>query len=106
MKIKSVSAYESHRKGIYREAINLKNSGWYVMADHIPGFEAPPELEGHIPDIFALKDKITLIIEIETDLEDNDEQHAAFRKYVRGYSNTEFYGWLVDTSGCRITKFE
>jgi len=103
---RSPDGLNAHSKGIYREAYNLINMGWHVMADHIPGFESPPEIEGYIPDIYAIKAESTYILEIETSKTDDVEQHAAFRKYAKYFQNTLFYGWVVNTAGCRVLMFE
>ncbi len=102
MAIRGVTGQNAHCKGIYREAINLKHEGWYVMADHIPGFESPPEIEGFIPDIYAIRNTCTYIIEIETSHQDDKEQHAAFKSYARQFSRIRFFVRIVDASGCRV----
>jgi hypothetical protein len=104
MAIRSVVGRNAHCKGIYREAINLKQAGWYVMADHIPGFERPPEIEGFIPDIYAIKATCTYIIEIETSSEDDKEQHAALKEYARQFSKIRFFVQVVDAAGIRATR--
>lgn len=98
---RSIEGLNAHSKGIYREAISLRHKGWYVMADHIPGFDKPPEIEGYVPDIYAIKSNCTYIIEIETDTEDDKEQHVAFRNYAKHFSKIRFFVWVVDSSGCR-----
>ncbi len=102
MAARSVVGRNAHSKGIYREAINLRQDGWYVMADHIPGFERPPEIEGFIPDIYAIRASCTYIIEIETSREDDKEQHAAFKSYARQFSKIRFFVRVVDAAGCRV----
>ena len=103
---RSLEGLNAHSKGIYREALNLISEGWHVMADHIPGFECPPEIEGYTPDIYAIKEENTYILEIETSKLDDLDQHAAFRKYARNFKNILFYGWVVNEAGCRVIKFE
>jgi arginine/ornithine N-succinyltransferase beta subunit len=99
---RSLTGRNAHCKGIYREAIILKQDGWYVMADHIPGFDKPPEIEGYIPDIYAVKASCTYIIEVETGSEDDREQHAALRNYARQFSKIRFFVRVVDTAGRRV----
>ncbi len=106
MEIRSITGQAAHSKGIYREAMSLKMNGWYVMADHIPGFNPPPEFEGYIPDIYAIKEEHSSIIVIETSLNDNQEQNDTLREYVRHFSNIQFFGWVVNEAGCRVHKFD
>lgn len=94
----------AHDKGIYLEAINLRRDGWQVLADHIPGFIPPPEIEGFVPDIYAIKDSRTRILEIETNNTDNLAQHQAFLQYAKDFSGTEFEVWIVNSAGMRIAR--
>ena len=103
---RSPNGQNAHCKGIYREAYYLVKNGWHVMADHIPGFSSPPEIEGFTPDIYAIKAESTYILEIETSNSDDSEQHDAFRRYAKNFRNILFYGWIVDEAGCRVMKFE
>lgn len=102
MAFRSTAGQNAHDKGVYREAMDLRREGWYVMADHIPGFDRPPEIEGYTPDIYALKAEITYIIEIETSFEDDIEQHSAFIEYARDFPNIKFMLYVVDIAGRRI----
>lgn len=106
MAYRSPNGQNAHSKGIYREAYNLLKTGWHVMADHIPGFNKPPEIEGYTPDIYAVKEENTCILEIETGNNDDLAQHAAFRKYAKDFRDILFYGWIVNEAGCRVYKFE
>lgn len=106
MEVRSIIGQAAHSKGIYREAMNLQNDGWYVMADHIPGFNPPPEFEGYIPDIYAIKEKLSSIIVIETCMNDHQQQNETLREYARHYRNLQFFGWVVDEAGCRVTRIE
>ena len=106
MEILSITGQAAHSKGIYREAVSLQNDGWYVMADHIPGFVPPPEFEGYVPDIYAIKEELSSIIVIVTSLRHNHSQIVALRDYARHYSNIQFYGWLVNEAGCRVTRID
>ena len=96
----------AHSKGIYREAMNLQSDGWYVMADHIPGFDPPPEFEGYTPDIYAIKQELSSIIVIETSLRHNQLHIETLRDYAKHYSNIQFYGWVVNEAGCRVSRIE
>jgi hypothetical protein len=106
MEITTTTAQAAQSKGIYREAMALQRDGWYVMADHIPGFIPPPEFEGYVPDIYAIKDEKSSIIVIETSFDEHSGQIAALREYAGHYSNITFYGWVVDEAGCRIARIE
>lgn len=106
MEILSITGQQAQSKGIYREAMSLQSDGWYVMADHIPGFDPPPEFEGYVPDIYAIKDELSSIILIVTNLRHNQRQISALRSYARHYKNVKFYVWLVNEAGCRVSEID
>lgn len=101
---RSAAGQIAHDKGVYREAINLQRKGWQVLADHIPGFVSPPEIEGYVPDIYAIKETETLIIEIETNGEDDHLQHCAFEKYVENFDSITLEIWVVNAAGIRMCQ--
>jgi hypothetical protein len=103
---RSAAGQIAHDKGVYLEAINLRRNGWQVLADHIPGFIPPPEIEGYVPDIYAVNGTKTLIIEIETFGEDDHGQHDAFRKYAENFESIKFEIWIVNAAGMRIGSQE
>jgi hypothetical protein len=96
-----INKENAHRKGIYREALSLTRQGWYVMANHIPGFHIPPEIEGHIPDIYAVKDDQTYIIDLVMDGSNKDDVHTAHTGYAQFDHSTRYMCWMVDSAGCR-----
>ncbi len=106
MAFRSIAGQNAHDKGVYREAMNLQRNGWYVMADHIPGFDRPPEIEGYIPDIYAIKSDLTCILEVETAFDDDLEQHNAFREYAGHFPGISFLRCVVNTAGCRLGDLE
>jgi hypothetical protein len=106
METLSITGKAAHSKGIYREAIRLQNEDWYVMANHIPGFLPPPEFEGCIPDIYAIKEEQSMIIVIVTSQKHNLAEVAALKSYSGHYSNIEFYCWQVNEAGCRVSIIE
>ncbi len=106
MEIRTTTGQAALSKGIYREAMSLQRDGWYVMADHIPGFHPPPEFEGYVPDIYAIKEDLSSIIVIETSMDEDPEQISALREYAHNFTNVQFYGWLVNEAGCRVTRIE
>lgn len=103
---RSAAGKIAHDKGIYREAINLKRKGWYVLADHVPGFSPPPEIEGFVPDIYAIKDSETLIIEVETNGTDDQVQHNAFQKYADNFESVTLEVWIVNRAGIRLANHD
>jgi hypothetical protein len=103
---RSIHRENAHRKGIYREAINLVLNGWHVLANHIPGYSLPPEIEGYIPDIYAIKSSETLILEITTSEGINSEKLMALKAYSSSFREIEFSCWMVDSAGCRIMRIE
>ena len=104
MVTRNVNRENALRKGIYREAYNLVKEGWHVMANHIPGFNPPPEIEGYIPDIYAVKMNHTFILYIATVAGFDSDKFAALKAYARYFSGMHFRCWLVDSSGRRIEK--
>jgi hypothetical protein len=95
----------AHDEGVRTTAQKLKQDGWSVQADHISGFESPPEVNGHTPDVYATKRGGTRIIEVETGPEDDQSQHTAFRRSA-GQTGANFYGYVVDSAGNRREQFE
>lgn len=98
---------KAHNKGVLHEARDLESDGWNVRADHLPDhdWESPPTIADHVPDVYARKAGHTRIVEIETDPEDDHEQHSAFRRHAGQKQNTVFYGWIVDSQGRRNDRF-
>jgi hypothetical protein len=86
--------------------VNLTEGGWYVLANHIPGYSAPPEIEGYIPDIYAIKSTETFILEIITVESLDADRFAALKAYSISFEGIEFLCWMVDLAGCRIMQVE
>lgn len=101
---RSTTGKIAHEKGIYREAINLTRKGWYVLADHVPGFLPPPEIEGFVPDIYAVKDSETIIVEVETNGLDDHQQHRAFQRYADNFESVTLQVWIVNRAGIRLAN--
>jgi hypothetical protein len=80
----------ARRKGIYREAILLDKQGWLVLANHIPGYCTPPEIEGYIPDIYALKELSTYIMMIECQFDSNPICTTILKAYADSFNQTIF----------------
>lgn len=96
----------THDKGVLAEARELDQNGWNVRADvsgH--GFNPPPKVGGHQPDVYATKKGGTRIVEVETDPDDDHDQHSTFRRSA-GQTGAKFYGWIVDIGGNRRDRFE
>lgn len=106
MTIRNIYRENVHRKGIYREAYCLLKRGWHVMANHIPGFSPPPEIEGYIPDIYAIKFNHTFILYIATEAGFDGEKYRALKSYAVNFTAMHFRCWLIDASGSRTEKFE
>ena len=113
MAIRSSQEQEVHDKGVLGEARVLEAYGWEVCAD-LSGRHQPLAIKGHIPDIYAVKGLYTRIIEIETNSEDDHEQHSILRKFAKHHTvsrqgrirrKVTFYGWIVGDYGRRIKKF-
>jgi hypothetical protein len=103
MIIYNVYANSAQIKAIYREAINLERQGWFVLANYIPGYQIPPEIEGYIPDIYAVKGKLTRIILIDYINSVGPEKKAVLKKYISGYRDMFLNIYLVNIAGCRIS---
>jgi hypothetical protein len=103
MIIHSVFANSAQIKAIYRESINLERQGWFVLANLIPGYQTPPEIEGFIPDIYAVKGSMTQIILIDYLESISIVKKNTLKKYVSGYRDMFLKIYLVNNAGCRIT---
>lgn len=103
---RSIYRENAHRKGIYREVGNLVESGWHVLANHIPGYFVPPEIEGYVPDIYAIKSSRTFIVEITTIAGLDSERIETLKRYSLSFMEIEFLCWMVDSAGCRIMQVE
>lgn len=103
---RSATGAIAHEKGIYLEAINLRRQGWFVLADHIPGFQVPPEIEGVTPDIYAMKGEETLIVEVETNGNDDLEQHKTLGKYACNFTSVKFQVAIVNAAGIKVSSNE
>ncbi len=108
MIIRKTKDKSKHDLGIKHEAEELEKDGWNVLADHISEYKKkrPPNIANHRPDIYATKSGHTRIVEIETDEDDDHDQHTAFRRHAGQMKNTIFYGWIVDSIGRRVEKFD
>lgn len=103
---RSRDVQKAHDKGVLAEARDLEKKGWDVKADITGhGYGNPPSVNGHQPDVYATKRGGTRIVEIETDPDDDPDQHTAFRRSA-GQTGANFYGWIVDKGGNRRTRFE
>ncbi len=102
MIIHSVYASSAQIKAIYRESINLERQGWFVLANLIPGYQAPPEIEGYIPDIYAVKGNLTQIILVDYWNSVPEQKKGVLREYVSGYRDMFLKIYLVNIAGCRI----
>lgn len=103
---RSIHRENAHRKGIYREANNLTEGGWHVLANHIPGYQSPPEIEGYTPDIYAINASQTYIIEVTTVAGLDTNKIKKLKAYSRSFDGIKFLCWMVDAAGCRIMKVE
>jgi hypothetical protein len=103
---RSIHRENARRKGIYREAVNLIEEGWHVLANHVPGYSEPPEIEGYIPDIYAIKSSETFIMEIITAEELDTDRFGALKAYSMNFEGIDFLCWMVDLAGCRIMRVE
>ena len=98
----SIHVTSARLKGIYRESICLKKDGWHVLANYITGYSIPPEIEGFIPDIYAIKEDRTSILMIEIQGDSDPERTVSFQKYTNEFANMFFETCLVNAAGSRI----
>ena len=79
-------------------ADRLKNQGYDVDAD-VDGYTQPSTINGYRPDVIAVKDGKTKIIEIETpdsvDSTRDKKQQNAFRKAADKNSDTSFQRYVT-----------
>lgn len=75
------------------------------MANHIPGFCTPPEIEGFIPDIYAVKDDQTYIIDLLIEGSPTCNSYTVHAAYARHDTATQYNCWLLDSAGCRMDEY-
>jgi hypothetical protein len=96
----------SHDACVKEWAVVYKNAGWIVHAD-IPGYLAPPEVYGKIPDVYA-NCNTAHVIEVETDESINTDhakgQIAAFKQWASQSTNRTFKLGLANAAGCNEVK--
>lgn len=100
-----IGGENARRKGMYREAFSLTREGWSVMANNIPGFHVPPEIEGFIPDLYAVKADRTIIIDFITDGNDRSEACSVHARYAHHDPYTEYRCWILDSAGIGSTAY-
>ncbi|MFQ5871069.1 MAG: hypothetical protein ACE5IB_02765 [Candidatus Geothermarchaeales archaeon] len=62
-----------------------ESRGWFVKAE-LDGWVKPPEIGGHVPDVWAEKTGAVMVVEVETcdtiHLVETKEQYRAFYRYA------------------------
>lgn len=96
---------EAHQLGVRRTARDHDNDGWNVRAE-ISEWPQPPTIAGRRPDVLATKRGSRRLIEIEVDANAHQRQHKTFRRHAAQKKNTIFIGYVVDSAGRRIEKFD
>lgn len=71
----------AHDQSVREIANRYKRAGWKVRAD-LPDFPYPPNIKGHIPDVWVTNGKEIRVYEVETSPNEDKEQRAAFRRYA------------------------
>lgn len=99
------SMQTAHDERVAAHARSLSDDGWNVRAD-VEGWDQPPTIAGHRPDIYATKPGSTRIVEVETDPDDDPGQHTAFRRHAAQKRNTKFYGLVAGPNGGHAGVFE
>lgn len=96
---------KAHQRGVKRTASEHENDGWNVRAE-ASGWTQPPTIAGRRPDVLATKRGSRRVIEVETDTHAHQGQHGTFRRHAAQKTNTIFIGYIVDSAGRRIERFE
>ena len=82
-----------HDKEVRAQARHFSQKGAKVYAD-VSGFPRPQTINGHRPDVIAIGDDITLVIEVETedsvDSSRDIEQQRAFESWARMSCKRDF----------------
>ena len=83
-----------HRNLIKKLACAYHQSGFEVKADHIENFERPSKYSLVLPDIVAVKDDTTIIVEVETrnsiGTERDKRQRKAFGEWAKKSRERDF----------------
>lgn len=79
---------EKHDTRVASVAINKRQQGFGTVSADLPGHPKPPNLNGHIPDVYAELTglfglKTIHVVEVETNASDDADQHLAFRRWAR-----------------------
>jgi len=87
------ASQSKHDRTVRAKAKDYLGKGYDVQAD-VPGYQSPPAVGGHIPDLIVKKGGDKTIIEVETPDSVNTphalEQDAAFRRARRRSENTHY----------------
>lgn len=97
------SQQTAHDKRVASHARTLDRDGWNVRAD-VDGWPQPDTVNGRRPDIIATKSGATRIVEVETDPDDDQAQHTAFRRHEGQKPNTNFYILIAGPDGGHVRK--
>lgn len=95
---RGTNAQAAHDKAIEELIHEYRDEGWRVWAD-IDGWPTPNAIGGHRPDILGRDGDARVVVEVETDPEDDDAQHDAFRTEADADPDTQFHGYVVDFEG-------
>jgi hypothetical protein len=101
---RGANAQAAHDQAVEELIHEYRDDGWRVWAD-ITGWPTPSAVGGHRPDIVARADEARVIVEVETDPEDDTAQHDAFRAAADTDPDTEFHGYVVDLDGELAERF-
>ena len=96
---------KAHQQGVKRTVREHDKEGWNVRAE-VSGWPQPPTIAGRRPDVLATKRRSRRVIEIETDANAHQGQHETFHRHAAQKTNTIFIGYVVDSAGRRIERFE
>lgn len=70
----------------------LEDGGWDVAVDHLPGYDNPDTIRGHVPDIQAEAARETRVVEVETSTSDGRGQRRAFKQWAKKFRNRSYKG--------------
>ena len=77
-----------HDRMVEIQAITYKAEGYSVRAE-LPGWPAPPAVEGSVPDVYAERDGRTVLVEVETEDTLAGKEYAAEHKTFRKWKEQD-----------------
>jgi hypothetical protein len=95
---RSAHVQARHDRMVEIQATTYRAEGYSVRAE-LPGWPAPPAVEGNVPDVYAERDGRTVVVEVETEDtlpgKEYAAEHKAFRKWKEQDSKARDYRMVI-----------